>query len=424
MVCRATFFAFMSPINKMLHRDLTHHNPVENEPVMGFPLGWCGIYLARTPAGSASTVCLPGQGSGRGSAAISSADPILDPVRGAGVQRRIWDLVSRSPLHTLWNLEGIPVRVVAKHVWTSFLDDNLVGRAAELGFYFIFALFPSLFTATSLLGLAARSASHIYYSLLGYLSIVIPHDAMGMVLETFNQTTAAATGGKLTFGLAAAVWSASVGFSAIQDSLNVVYKVKETRSYFAARFSAIGVTTLLMGLVTLILASLLGGDFFARLAHLHIYDHFFAALVALMARVLGWLFAAILLSLFFAVIYYFAPDVKRSQWHWLTPGAAIGIVGWLITSIGLRLYVHYFNNYSVTYGSLGAVIILLTWFYLTGLMLLLGAEINSEIEAAAAAKRLLVLEQNSLAAAAVPVTQTLISTADSSSTASAPKPAA
>ncbi|WP_433966679.1 hypothetical protein [Tunturiibacter gelidiferens] len=90
--------------------------------------------------------------------------------------------------------------MVAKHTWRSFLDDNLVGRAAELGFYFIFALFPSLFTATSLLGLAARSASHIYYSLLSYLSIVIPHDAMGMVLGTFNETTAAATRGSSPLG--------------------------------------------------------------------------------------------------------------------------------------------------------------------------------------------------------------------------------
>ena len=314
--------------------------------------------------------------------------------------------------------------MIAKHTWRSLLDDNLVGRAAELGFYFIFALFPSLFTATSLLGLAARSASHIYYSLLSYLSIVIPHDAMGMVLGTFNQTTAAASSGKLTFGLVAAVWSASVGFSAIQDSLNVVYKVKETRSYFAARFSAIGVTIILMGLVTLMLASLLGADYFARLAHLHLYDHFLATLVALVARSLGWFFAVVLLSLFFAVIYYFAPDVKRSHWHWLTPGAAIGIIGWIITSAGLRLYVHFFNNYSLTYGSLGAVIILLTWFYLTGLMLLLGAEINSEIEAAAAAKRLLVFEQNDLAAATAPVAQSSVSAAVLSGATSAPKPAA
>jgi membrane protein len=336
--------------------------------------------------------------------AINLSEPILDGPPPPQLQSRIWDLVSRSPLRSLWNLEGIPVRVIAKHTWTSLLEDNMLGRAAELGFYFIFALFPSLFTASSILGLAARSATHIYDSLLRYLSIVIPHAALGTVLETFNETTAATTSGKLTFGLVAAIWSASVGFSAIQDSLNVVYKVKETRSYIAARISAIGVTVILMVLVTLILACLLGGDFFARVAHLRFYHHFLAATIGWIARGVSWIFAAILLSLFYAVIYYFAPDVKASHWHWLTPGGAIGILAWLAASIGLRMYVHLFNNYSVTYGSLGAVIILLTWFYLTGLMLLLGAEINSEIEAAAAARRLLAKEQSTFTATAVSVT--------------------
>jgi membrane protein len=333
---------------------------------------------------------------------IASTDPIAERTASL-LQRRIWDLVSRSPLRSLWNLEGIPILVIAKHTWRSLLDDNLVGRAAELGFFFIFALFPSLFMATSLLGLAARSASHIYYSLLGYLAIVIPHDALGTVLETFNQTTVSATSGKLTFGLVAAIWTASVGFSAIQDSLNVVYKVKETRSYMGARLSAIGVTVILMVLVTLILSSLLGGDFFARMAYVRIYHHVFAAVVAFTVLGTGWVFAIVFLSLFFAVIYYFAPDVKTSHWHWLTPGSAIGIIGWLLASVGLRAYVHFFNkNYAVTYGGLGAVIVLLTWFYLTGLTLLIGAEINSEIEAVAAAKRLLVIEQDSLAKTTAP----------------------
>ncbi len=309
-------------------------------------------------------------------------------------------MVSRSPLRSLWDLEDIPIGVIVRHTWRATLDDNLVGRAAELGFYFIFALFPSLFTATTILGLAARSASKIYYSLLGYLSIVIPHAAMGTVLDTFNQTTAATSSGKLTFGLMFAIWSASVGFSAIQDSLNVVYRVKETRSYFAARLSAIGVTVILLVLVTFMLASLLGGDFFARMAHLRIYHHVLASMVAISVRLVGWVFAAALLSLFFAVIYYFAPDLKTTHWHWLTPGSAVGILGWFVASVGLRLYVHLFGNYSVTYGSLGAVIILLTWFYLSGLMLLLGAEINSEIEAAAAAKRLLASDQITLSPAA------------------------
>ena len=94
------------------------------------------------------------------------------------------------------------------------------------------------------------------------------------------------------------------------------------------------------------------------------------------------------LSLLFAVIYYFAPDVEASHSRWLTPGAAIGILGCLIASLGFRLYLRFFNSYSVTYGSLGAVIVLLTWFYLCGLMLLVGAKVNSEIEAAVAARRL------------------------------------
>jgi membrane protein len=148
------------------------------------------------------------------------------------------------------------------------------------------------------------------------------------------------------------------------------------------------------------LSAMLVADLLARMAYVRVYHRLLAEMVAYTAKGLSWLFAIIFLSLFFAVIYYFAPDVKTSRWHWLTPGAAIGIIGWLLGSIGLRLYVHYFNNYSVTYGGLGAVIILLTWFYLTGLMLLLGAEINSEIEAVAAAKRL--LKQNNLPAATAP----------------------
>jgi membrane protein len=319
---------------------------------------------------------------------------VLDDATEAGerasrsLRRQVWSYVSRSPLKSLWNLQGIPARVIIKNTWNAAFADNLVGRAAELGFYFLFALFPTLLTACSVLGLAARSAVHFYENLLQYLSIVVPPSALGMVLEAFNQTTAAASSGKLTFGLVAALWSASVGFSAIQDSLNVVYRVKESRPYWRARLSAIGITFILSIVITLMLASLLAADFLARLAHLRIYHHFLAVFAAGSLRTAGWLCATAFLSLLFALIYYFGPDVKVSQWHWLTPGSALGMLGWLVASLGLRLYVHYFNNYSATYGSLGTVIILLTWFYLSGLMLLLGGEINSEIEAAVHEKNL------------------------------------
>ncbi len=315
--------------------------------------------------------------------------PFPSTVNTPNVRKQIWSYVSRSPLHNLWNLEGIPARVIAKNTYNAVFDDNLFGRSAELGFYFLFALFPTLITACSVLGLAARSAAHIYENLLQYLSIVAPPAALGTVLEAFNQTTAAASSGKVTFGLVAALWSASVGFSAIQGTLNVVYRVKEERPYWQARLSAIGITFGLSIVISLMLGTLLLADFLARLARLHLYHHVLAVATAVSLRFTGWIFATALLSLVFAVIYYFGPDVKVRQWHWLTPGAAFGMLGWLLASIGLRLYVHYINNYSATYGSLGTVIILLTWFYLSGLMLLVGGEINSEIEAAVKEKRLL-----------------------------------
>jgi membrane protein len=303
-------------------------------------------------------------------------------------QRTVWAIVSASPIGSLWDLQGTPLMTVVKRTGKSFLADNLLGRAAELGFYFLFALFPTLVSASSMLGLAARSASHFYGTLLTYLSIVIPPSAMGIVLETFNQTTAASSSGKVTFGLVAAIWSASVGFSAIQDTLNLVYKVPETRPYWKARLSAIGVTTFLSVLVTGLLAAMLGGDMLAAFAQKMIYHHPLAIAAAILSRLIGWAVATGLLALIFAVIYFFAPDVKKSRWRWLSPGAAIGIVAWLLASFALRVYLHFFNNYSVTYGSLGAVIILLTWFYITGVVLLLGAEVNSEIEAAVTERRL------------------------------------
>lgn len=303
-------------------------------------------------------------------------------------QQPIWDTVSRFPLRSLWNLQGIPPRLVAQRTWRALRADNLLGRAAELAFYFLFALFPTLFSASSLLGLAARSASSIYLRLLEYLALVVPTSALGMVLTTFNETTTNATRGKITFGLMASIWSASVGISAIQDALNTVYRVRDPRSYFRARLSAIGLTIVLSVLATLTLSAMLGGDLFAAFTHARVPNHFFAGVAALIVRLVAWTAATALLTLCFAVVYYWAPGVRKRRWRWLTPGAAIGILGWLLVSLGFRLYLHYFNFYSITYGSLGAVIILLMWFYITGFMLLLGAEINSEIEAAAAEKNL------------------------------------
>jgi len=303
-------------------------------------------------------------------------------------ERRIWERVSLIPLESLWNLQGVKLKHVVVNIWKSLIEDRVFGHAAELGFYFLFALFPTLVCASSILGLAARSAYQFYDKLLDYLAIVIPTAALGTVLSKFNETTAAATSGRVTFGLVAAIWSASVGISAIQDTLNAVYKIQDSRTYFVARIEAIGLTILLTIVVTLGLASMLLGDYFARLTELRISDFLLRYAAANSIRLASWIIASLLLVLTFAMLYYCAPDCKVRRWHWLTPGGAIGIAGWLLASFGLRVYLHFFNTYTVTYGSLGAVIILLIWFYITGLMLLLGAEINSQIEAAAAEKAL------------------------------------
>jgi membrane protein len=130
------------------------------------------------------------------------------------------------------------------------------------------------------------------------------------------------------------------------------------------------------------------GDFMSSWLHHNWQEAFFSSAMVIVVRACGWILATAFLALSFAAVYYWAPDLRVRQWHWITPGAMLGIVGWLLASLGFRMYLHFFNSYSVTYGSLGAVVILLMWFYITGLMLLLGAEFNSELEAAAVEARL------------------------------------
>jgi membrane protein len=317
---------------------------------------------------------------------ISEAVPNLDKTLPRH-ERRIWETVFRAPLKSFWDLKDIPYNRVARRVWRGLFEDRVFGWSAELGFYFLFALFPTLICASSILGLVARSAHQFYGQLLGHLAIVIPTSAMGAVLKTFNETTSVATSGKVTFGLIAAIWSAAVGVSAIQETLDAVYKIEDRRSYLIARLQAIGLTILLIVMVSVGLGAMLAGDYFARVIGVQVHDTILRVAGIAAVRLVSWVLAGVLLALTFAVLYYWAPDCNM-RWHWITPGAVLGIVGWMLASLGFRLYLHYFNTYSVTYGSLGAVVILLMWFYITGLMLLIGAEVNSKIEAAAAERSL------------------------------------
>ena len=208
------------------------------------------------------------------------------------------------------------MHIIAARTWKSLLNDNLFGSAAELGYWFLFALFPTLVSASSIIGLAARHAAANYELLLHYMALVIPPSAYGIVFETFNQITAESSGRKVTFGLAAGLWAASAGFSAIQDSMNSVYKVKETRPYWKVRGSAVLISTLLSALHHRDprLASrrrLLRPSRPSRPGPPVGYG-----CAVILIRAAGWVVALGLLTLLFALIYYWAPDVKKRQWRW------------------------------------------------------------------------------------------------------------
>ena len=162
------------------------------------------------------------------------------------------------------------------------------------------------------------------------------------------------------------------------DTLNVEYEVHEGRSFIKRNAIALGLTLavaiLLIAAVTIVLA---GGP---------AAEAFSGGIVKMTIKIVQWPIAIALVLLGFALVYFFAPDVKEQKWHWITPGAISGVALWLTASFALKIYLHFFDRYSATYGSLGAVIILLLWFYVSGASLLFGAEINSVVEYAAAAE--------------------------------------
>jgi membrane protein len=280
-----------------------------------------------------------------------------------------------------WKLGGLTVKELSRRVWNSVNDDDIFGRSAQLAYYFFLALFPALICVTSLIGLVAGSGTHLHDSLLRYMAAALPPAAFELVSKTLEQASRASGGGKIGFGIIASLWSATAGLLALEDTLNAVYNVKESRPLWKSYGIAISMTLVCSVLVVVALALILYGD----KAAMFVADRIGLGSVATWGwKVLQWPVALAFLAMVFSLVYYYGPDVDQRHWEWLTPGAVVGMVTWVIASAALRIYLHYYNSYTATYGSLGAVMILLLWFYVTGMMLLLGAEVNAEIENAAA----------------------------------------
>lgn len=281
-----------------------------------------------------------------------------------------------------WKLGGLTVKELGTRVYQEINDDDVFGRAAQLAYYFLLALFPLLLFVLTILGyFFADAGSDLRTELFQYLRTVVPADALGLVQTTMDGMGESASGGKLSFGILAALWAASNGMGAICDSLNVAYGVKESRPWWKSRLVAILLTIALAVLIISALAIILyGGSIGGALAtKFGLGDVFQTAW-----KILQYPLALIFVLVAFALLYYFAPNLKDAKLQWVTPGSVIGVALWLLVSLGFSLYLNHFNSYNQTYGALGAVIILMLWFYLTGAAILVGGEINSEIEHAAA----------------------------------------
>lgn len=277
-----------------------------------------------------------------------------------------------------WKLGGLSVVELAKRVWAEVAEDEISDRAAALAYYFLFALFPALLFLTALLGLLPIPG--LMDRLLDYVSQAMPGDAASILERTLGEIVSGASGGLLSLGVLGALWAGSNGMSSIMSALNAAYDVKEARPWWKAKLLAIGLTLgfscfILTALVLLVFGPTIGETVAGSVG--------LGAAFTLAWNIVSIPIVMVLVAIGIALVYYLAPAVEQ-RWRWVTPGSVVALVLWLVASFALRFYVTNFANYNATYGSIGGVILLMLWLYLSGLALLLGAEVNSEIEHAAA----------------------------------------
>jgi membrane protein len=280
---------------------------------------------------------------------------------------------------------GLTFKELAVRTWREANEDNILGRAAELAYYFLLALFPMLIFLTSLVGFLPGLREAIFTA----LGKFVPGEAMRLVSETISDVTRHRSGGLISFGVLGALWAASGGVTAVMGTLNAAYDAREERSFWKIRLIAIGLTIMLALLVVGGTVLVMFGDRFAVWfgEPLGMGPAF-----TVIWGVVHYLVGLALLFLGLELIYYFGPNVEQ-DWNWVTPGAVFAVVSMVFASLLFSLYLRFAPDYSATYGSLGAVIVLMLWLYLMGAVILIGGEVNVEI--AHAADRPLVQKEGS-----------------------------
>ena len=256
----------------------------------------------------------------------------------------------------------------------AFYEDNCLGMAAQLAYYFFFALFPALLFLVALASYfpVANLIDDMFRTLGGFA----PPEVLTIITDQLKKISEGEHGGLLTVGMAIALWSSSGAMTAIIDTLNRAYDIDEGRPWWKVRLTAIALTIAVSAFILASFALVIIGPTFAeRLAtQLALGTAFEWSW-----KILQWPVIFALVSAAIAGIYYWGPDAEQ-DWVWLTPGAIFATMLWMGASLGFKYYVASMGNYTETYGAIGAIMVLMLWFYISGMVILIGAEMNAEIE--------------------------------------------
>lgn len=274
---------------------------------------------------------------------------------------------------SLWRLGRLSVREFVVRVGEAALAHEIPDRAAALSYYFLFALFPTLLFLAALLGLLGTP--HLMDGLMAYGEDMLPFEVASLLSKTLAEVVQGASGGALSAGIAGILWAASRGVRSVIVALNVVYAVARPRPWWRRQLVAVLLTVAFCVFTLTALVLLAFGE---RIGH-------GVAVWAGLGNVFtaGWRLAQWPVAVVFGIIgmdliYHLAPAI-RPRLAWLSPGAVVALAGWVVASLGMRFYVDNVADYNATYGSIGAVIVLMVWLYLIAGMLLVGAEINAVI---------------------------------------------
>jgi membrane protein len=265
---------------------------------------------------------------------------------------------------------------VLRRTVREFKDDNLTDWAAALTYYGILSIFPALLVFVSVLGLIGESATE---PLLDNLSTVAPGPAQEIFTSAIENLQSSQGGAGVLFlvGLAGALWSASGYVGAFMRASNSIYEVEEGRPFWKLRPVQIAITLVMMILLSIgAIAVVLTGPLAEEVGN--VVGVGSAAVTAW--DIAKWPALILLVSLMLSVLYWAAPNVKQPGFRWLTPGGVLAVVLWIVASAAFAFYVANFGSYNKTYGTIGGVIVFLIWLWISNIAVLLGAELNAELE--------------------------------------------